>query len=172
MLSGTYVRTVLLECGLMRTEFVSSVLMYLIHKYLTLCITCDLNVTWGIQSQSLGRFSSTSPTYTFRLNFCQGSGSLNTATVSRRFLCSWLHTGFLMRCSYPGLAGGGGAFKFKDFAASVHILEVGLFGKTIWRDYLVSGTTETLLLATPFPQPIPLLLGGRDFCPSSLIFSG
>lgn len=53
----------------MRTEFVSSSLVHVVHKYLRVCARCivheltgDLNFTWGIQSQSLGRFSSTSPT--------------------------------------------------------------------------------------------------------------
>lgn len=163
MLSVTYIRAILLfEHGLRKMESASSFSMHLIPKYSILCarctvcrLMCDLNLTWGIQSQSLVRFSFTSPVRALDWSLRQGPGSLNTVTMSRRFLWSLVPTGFLMRCSLSQ-AGGRVPFKSNGFAA-VQVLEVGLFGATGVPHHRASSWGPLLLTAPSLP-PI-------DSCP-------
>ena len=146
---------------LLRTEFVNSSLMGLIQKSSTLCaqctvykLTCDLKLTWGIQSQSLVRFFPLvlpPPHACPQIEFGPRSWIFKHQPpyleLSLVMGPQWFSNEMLM-----SQAEGRIPFKSKGFAASFCVLEVRLFGETGVLHY----QPPFWVPFHPLPQFIPL----------------
>lgn len=138
-------------------------LMHLIRKYSTLCaqhlvykLTWVLNLTVGIQSQSSVRFSFISPWHTLQHSWYQGPGSFNAVTMFRRFLGSWVLTGFLGRHSHPRLR-----------IQRLCCFDSCFGSRVIWRH--CSPTLQSFLSGFPFHWQPPL---SNAWAPSLFYFGG
>lgn len=129
-------------------------------------LTCNLNSTPRIQSQSLGRSLPVSPTRALQWSLCQSPGSSNPAAMSRKFLGSWVHAGFLMRHARPRQRG-------MCLSSPQALLLLALFcsldylGETV--ACMVLPLQIPLSLTAPSPQPTVAPYFGGTFCPSSLL---
>lgn len=148
--------------------------MHLIAKFSTLsakCIahklTCDFNLTWGGHSQSLVKFSFTSPTCACpQIEF--GPRSLVFKHQPRYLEVSlvmgphWFSNKMLM-----SQAEGGVPFRSKGFAASLCVWEARLFGETGVLHYkpplLVPFHWQLPLSPNPTPFPLFFFILGDTF---------
>lgn len=113
------------------------------------------------------RFLTVSPTRALQGSLCQSPGSLNTATMSRKFLGSSVHIGFLRRHAHPRKRGM--CLSSPKVLLFVPILQFRLFGGYCSL-YYRAPSEDPLSLTAPSPQPtVPLPLFGEKFCPSSFL---